>query len=545
MSNHIYIFFLLLIFLNYYKISALFPGASIEDGDYRHLYPLTCIKFNVPSDEIKSISYVLGSVENWEYPKDRLSIEFYVYDQTTNTALHRWKKEFNKLFHSIYINENVKNWRENSLISGRRNNCGRVLISNIGILLSEKALIQLSMIDSVIVSPLLFDGFRGITNAEVYGITDLSEEYLQLEDKFNLELNDVLIEPIYINLNKMDSSYLTFEKDNIRNVEIDSDETEVFLYSAKIMNIPLYLINNYHYGYFFDYKNLEKNEKEDLVNLFIANWISENGIYSLPTSKILKTSYSIPNKFSFDKIYLINLKRRNERMEKMNEILKTIGFMYERWEAVDGKNLNDEEISKKIKFLPNYIDPYHKRPMKKGEIGCFLSHYAIWEDVVKNNLNKVIVFEDDIRFSKNATGILRRLVSDLDTTKQKWDFIYFGRRKENPKAKEYFIPGHKHLSSVTYSYWTLGYALSKSGAEKLLAGNPLQKMMALDEYIPIMYNNHPFDEWKNHFPNRNLEAYTVYPLIVTPERYTNEPGYVSDTEDSIIVQKVDIVKEEL
>uniref|UniRef100_A0A0N4ZVL9 Glycosyltransferase 25 family member n=1 Tax=Parastrongyloides trichosuri TaxID=131310 RepID=A0A0N4ZVL9_PARTI len=538
------IYLLLLLSKNVYS---LFPGATPDDGDYRHLYPLNCIKFNVPENEIKVLSYVLGNIENLEYPKDRLSVDFYIYDQTTDRALTRWKKELNKVFHSINIYSNTKNWLEDGLTSARKYGCKRVILSNIGILFSEKALIDLIKIDDniVIVTPLLHDGFGERTNADAFGLENLSDEYLRLQDKRNLKLNGVLIEPIYINLKKMDSTYLTFDKGNVRNVNNDIDEKGVFLHSAKMMNISLYLNNEHHYGYFFDYKNLKKEEKEDVINLFVANWISEYGIYSLPTSIALKPSYPLPSKYGFDKIYLVNLKRRDERMKKMNEILKTVGFMYERVDAVDGKQLTDKYIKEKIKFLPNYVDPYHKRPMKKGEIGCFLSHYRIWEDVVNNNLNRVIVFEDDIRFSKNATGILRHLIYDIDNNKDTWDFIYFGRRKENPKVQEYFVPGHKHLSTVTYSYWTLGYALSYNGAKKLLEGRPLENMMALDEYIPIMYDNHPFEEWKNHFKNRNLKAFTIYPLIVTPERYTNEPGYVSDTEDSNVVEKKDFIKEEL
>jgi collagen beta-1,O-galactosyltransferase len=34
--------------------------------------------------------------------------------------------------------------------------------------------------------------------------------------------------------------------------------------------------------------------------------------------------------------------------------------------------------------LPGYLDPYHKRPLKLGEIGCFLSHYNVWKDVLQN-----------------------------------------------------------------------------------------------------------------------------------------------------------------
>ncbi|KIH43226.1 hypothetical protein ANCDUO_26773 [Ancylostoma duodenale] len=41
--------------------------------------------------------------------------------------------------------------------------------------------------------------------------------------------------------------------------------------------------------------------------------------------------------------------------------------------------------------------------------------------------------------------------------------------------------------------------------------------------------------WSSFFPVRNLRAFTLYPLIVFPQRYTHEEGYVSDTEDSPVV----------
>lgn len=97
------------------------------------------------------------------------------------------------------------------------------------------------------------------------------------------------------------------------------------------------------------------------------------------------------------------------------------------------------------------------------------------------------------------------------------------------------FPGHRHLSTVGYSYWTLGYLLSLSGARKLLRGEPLKKLLPVDEYIPIMFDKHPNATWKNAFAYRDLIAYTIYPSIVVPERYTNQQGYVSDTEDSEIV----------
>uniref|UniRef100_A0A915CU29 Uncharacterized protein n=1 Tax=Ditylenchus dipsaci TaxID=166011 RepID=A0A915CU29_9BILA len=105
-----------------------------------------------------------------------------------------------------------------------------------------------------------------------------------------------------------------------------------------------------------------------------------------------------------------------------------------------------------------------------------------------------------------------------------------------PPGDEFFVQGHQYLSTVGYSYWTLGYALSQTGAKKLLDANPLKKLMALDEFLPIMYDKHPNEGWKKHFDgHRTLLAFTVYPVIVQPERYTHEPGYVSDTEGSTII----------
>lgn len=60
-------------------------------------------------------------------------------------------------------------------------------------------------------------------------------------------------------------------------------------------------------------------------------------------------------------------------------------------------------------------------------------------------------------------------------------------------------------------------------------------MLALDEFLPIMYDKHPNKQWSSYFHERNLQAFAVYPVVVTPERYTYEAGYVSDTESSNIV----------
>ena len=56
---------------------------------------------------------------------------------------------------------------------------------------------------------------------------------------------------------------------------------------------------------------------------------------------------------------------------------------------------------------------------------------------------------------------------------------------------ESYLDGFQHVVKPSYTYWTLSYMLSLSGAQKLLAQKPLGKMIPVDEYLPIMFDVHP------------------------------------------------------
>lgn len=56
---------------------------------------------------------------------------------------------------------------------------------------------------------------------------------------------------------------------------------------------------------------------------------------------------------------------------------------------------------------------------------------------------------------------------------------------------EQSVEGVNNLVEADYSYWTLAYALSQQGAKKLLAAQPLAKMLPVDEFLPVMFNKHP------------------------------------------------------
>ena len=146
-----------------------------------------------------------------------------------------------------------------------------------------------------------------------------------------------------------------------------------------------------------------------------------------------------------------------------------------------------------------------------------------------NDHERVLVFEDDIKFEAFFVDKLEYLMTELDTSHAEWDLVFLGR-KILQNSDEPWVENSEQLVYVDYSYWTLSYILTKAGAKKLLDEEPLGKMVPVDEYLPIMYNRHPNSTWMSHFHNRNLKALSVAPLLVHPTHYTGEKGYISDTE---------------
>lgn len=72
---------------------------------------------------------------------------------------------------------------------------------------------------------------------------------------------------------------------------------------------------------------------------------------------------------------------------------------------------------------------------------------------------------------------------------------------------------------------------------KCLAANPLHNLIPVDEYIPIMFNQHFNETWKKAFESyEKITAWSAAPLILFPTHYTGEDGYVSDTEESMLIQ---------
>ena len=182
-----------------------------------------------------------------------------------------------------------------------------------------------------------------------------------------------------------------------------------------------------------------------------------------------------PNLMSLDKFYSMPITIKKEpreinyhivtiddsRLENKNNLINHI----------NGNRLDIPVLNAKI---PEVLDKFYldnpdfklvNWQAKKGEVGCFGSHYLAWKYLVESDLDYLTIFEDDIILHDNFLEIYNQSLNNLP---RNWDvfsiFIDANQLDRFDRSHEinyYIAKGYQDWS-------TLGYVVSKAGAQKML-----------------------------------------------------------------------------
>jgi GR25 family glycosyltransferase involved in LPS biosynthesis len=101
------------------------------------------------------------------------------------------------------------------------------------------------------------------------------------------------------------------------------------------------------------------------------------------------------------KKFVINLKRRKDRLENLN-----IPFDFEIFEATDGK-----------------IHFHDEPPKSMGYLGCWDSHRRLLEKIKNDNLELAMIMEDDVVLCDDFLKKLEIIFFELP---EDWDLVYLG-----------------------------------------------------------------------------------------------------------------------
>jgi glycosyl transferase, family 25 len=107
------------------------------------------------------------------------------------------------------------------------------------------------------------------------------------------------------------------------------------------------------------------------------------------------------------------------------------------------------------------------RPLRAGEIGCYSSHYAAWEDLQSDDADQYVVLEDDVIVDWTFVGKLALV--DLAAMGINYLRLYYKFPARAALVKEDFIDRARSIVELAgNAYGTQGYAITKAGAKLFL-----------------------------------------------------------------------------
>ncbi|KAF0289007.1 Glycosyltransferase 25 family member [Amphibalanus amphitrite] len=268
-----------------------------------------------------------------------------------------------------------------------------------------------------------------------------------------------------------------------------------------------------------------KDERRNMVNMKLKALLDWGLPPVVPLMRLFLPHLPSKSRLGFDRIYVIGLQRRPERWRRHSACFDELGIEAVHVQAVDGRKLTDDMLEKYNVSTPRNND-WGVR-LNKGEIGCFLSHYGVWQDVFDSGLERVLVLENDAHPTAEFPERLQQLVAEADRLRPQWDFIYLFR--ELPRNDEP-VEGAEQLIKPGFCYSAMAYVLSRKGAETLLRDRPLENMLCVDDYIPLMAGNAPHSRWIGRFPSAGtLRTFASRDHLIHPAKVRGERGYNSDT----------------
>lgn len=157
-----------------------------------------------------------------------------------------------------------------------------------------------------------------------------------------------------------------------------------------------------------------------------------------------------------DKVFIINLKHRVDRKEKVIKELNRAGIKnYEFFDGIQPKtqeeldNWNTNFLKEKAKWMrAPFLEAHNLKKKdyyfkyKLGALGCLLSHFEIIKISLERKYNKILILEDDIKIifnpkicsfskiisliQKQNNKIFRKKNNDLIMGQDSADILYLG-----------------------------------------------------------------------------------------------------------------------
>jgi GR25 family glycosyltransferase involved in LPS biosynthesis len=160
-------------------------------------------------------------------------------------------------------------------------------------------------------------------------------------------------------------------------------------------------------------------------------------------------------------------------------------------------NINYKRISG-VYLKDKYTDALNLNTKTSGlgHLGCILSHLKCLQDSKDNNYEKILIFEDDIKFLKDYINEINFEELTDEIKNINWDLFYLGATFNNKLIKT-----TKHLDIPSGQVWatqSIGYNSNmrdkilqtiSQDVEYYMRGNRFQKLRPIDVIYDLNFKN--------------------------------------------------------
>lgn len=159
-------------------------------------------------------------------------------------------------------------------------------------------------------------------------------------------------------------------------------------------------------------------------------------------------------------IRIISLERSPERRAAALRQIADLGLGASISTAVDGTTA---DLDRYRRFAPA-PHPFLERPLTRGEIGCFASHYHLWQECVATD-RPLLILEDDCLVAADA----RETIDRLPDIVRRYRYVRLAGSIPRATKEVETLPGGRSVALLAKGpHGTVAYALTPEAAALLL-----------------------------------------------------------------------------
>lgn len=208
-------------------------------------------------------------------------------------------------------------------------------------------------------------------------------------------------------------------------------------------------------------------------------------------------------------VFVISLKSASDRRKLIREQLEKLNFEFEFFDAFIGKNYADN---------PAYYNEKKAlkaegRKLRAGEVGCALSHNAVYRLIVERELPYALILEDDAIISEDLPEVLEKLLPYLQGARiiqlERCDI--YKKSSTRSLVKGYSLVSPRFIKEGSIAQ-TAGYLISFEAAQAIRNIN-----------FPVYF---PADNWWHY-----MKVISFSGIIPSQTLIRQNENFYSSTED--------------